>query len=74
LTLEGTAGTFLAVPFDFNVVGKTFGPNKLAYDWQRVALYALSCGATADELDLLLETRGLSGGGEPTMKHHPCRA
>lgn len=46
------------MPFDFKVVGKTFGPTKFSYDWQRVALYALSCGATSDELDLLLETRG----------------
>jgi len=44
--------------FDFDVVGKTFGPVELAYDWKRVALYALACGATREELDLLLETRG----------------
>jgi acyl dehydratase len=46
------------VPFDLSVVGKTFGPTRFEYDWQRVALYALGCGATVDELDVLLETRG----------------
>lgn len=44
--------------FNLSVVGQTFGPRVFEYDWQRVALYALACGATKDELDLLLETRG----------------
>lgn len=45
--------------FDFDIVGKkTFGPYELICDWKRAALYALGCGATTDELDLLLENRG----------------
>lgn len=44
--------------FDLSVVGKTFGPHRFTYDWQRTALYALGCGAGTDELDLLLEARG----------------
>jgi acyl dehydratase len=40
------------------MVGQTVGPSEFNYDWQRVALYALGCGATEEELDLLLETRG----------------
>ncbi len=45
--------------FDFDVVGKkTFGPYEFACDWQRAAVYALGCGATTDELDLVLEARG----------------
>jgi acyl dehydratase len=46
------------MPFDRSVVGRTFGPQTFSYDWQRAALYALACGATETELDLLLETRG----------------
>lgn len=52
--------------FDLSVIGKSFGPHAFAYDWKQTALYALACGASpvrlpdapADELDLLLETRG----------------
>lgn len=55
---RGTAEGDFAVPFDLSVVGKTFGPARFEYDWQRVALYALGCGAKADELELLIETRG----------------
>lgn len=44
--------------FNHSVVGQTFGPTELGYDWQKVALYALGCGADERELDLLLETRG----------------
>lgn len=44
--------------FDLKFVGQTIGPTEFTYDWQRVALYALGCGATEQELDLLLETRG----------------
>lgn len=44
--------------FNLDLVGKTIGPTQYSYDWERVALYALGCGATTDELDLLLETRG----------------
>jgi acyl dehydratase len=44
--------------FDFDLVGQTLGPDTFDYDWTRVALYALGCGATTDELDLVLETRG----------------
>ncbi len=44
--------------FDHQVVGKTFGPSSFEYDWQKTALYALACGATEEELDLLLENKG----------------
>lgn len=44
--------------FDHSIVGKTFGPSVYEYDWQKPALYALACGATEDELDLLLENKG----------------
>jgi acyl dehydratase len=46
------------VAFDHSIVGKTFGPVGFDYDWQKPALYALACGATEEELDLLLENRG----------------
>lgn len=46
------------MPFNLDVVGKQFGPVDLTYDFQRVATYALGCGAGVDELDLLLENRG----------------
>jgi acyl dehydratase len=46
------------VGFDHSIVGKTFGPSDFEYDWQKPALYALACGATEEELDLLLENRG----------------
>ncbi|MFO0723395.1 MAG: MaoC/PaaZ C-terminal domain-containing protein [Myxococcota bacterium] len=46
------------MPFDMKMVGQVIGPTEFTYDWQRVALYALGCGATEEELDLLLETRG----------------
>lgn len=46
------------MPFQLDVVGQTFGPSELTYTWERPALYALGCGATPEELDLLLETRG----------------
>ena len=39
-------------------VGHVVGPSEHRYDWQDVVLYALSVGATRDDLDLLLETRG----------------
>ena len=44
--------------FNLDVVGQTFGPSEFTYIWERPALYALGCGATTDELDLVLETRG----------------
>lgn len=44
--------------FDHSIVGKTFGPSEYEYDWQKPALYALACGATEEELDLVLENRG----------------
>src|SRR5688572_63759 len=46
------------MPFDTSIIGKPFGPFEFSYDWKDVALYALGSGATTDELDLLLETRG----------------
>lgn len=39
-------------------VGHEVGPIEHVYTWQDVVLYALSVGARADELDLLLESRG----------------
>ncbi len=39
-------------------VGLTAGPTHYAYDTDRVALYALGVGCTADELDYLYEGRG----------------
>lgn len=44
--------------FDETVIGQDFGPFPFEYDWKDTALYALASGATVDELDLLLETRG----------------
>ena len=44
--------------FNLDAIGKTFGPSPTSYDWRRVALYALGCGADRQELDLLLESRG----------------
>lgn len=44
--------------FDLSIVGKPLEPFSHAYGWKDAALYALACGATADELDLLLQTRG----------------
>lgn len=44
--------------FHREVIGKDFGPHEFSYGWKDVALYALASGATTDELDLLLETRG----------------
>ena len=44
--------------FNREVIGKDFGPPEFSYGWKDVALYALASGATTDELDLLLETRG----------------
>src|SRR5262245_535457 len=35
-----------------------FGPSEYTYDWQKPALYALGCGATENELELLLENHG----------------
>ena len=44
--------------FDQSIIGKDFGPFPFSYTWKDTALYALGAGATPDELDLLLETRG----------------
>lgn len=46
------------MPFDPSVVGRTLEPHETTYDFKDVALYALACGATDDEVDLWLETRG----------------
>lgn len=46
------------MPFDRSIIGKSFGPSEYSYDWQTTALYALGCGATENELDLLLESAG----------------
>jgi acyl dehydratase len=46
------------MPFDSSLIGKPFGPFEFSYGWKDVALYALGAGATTQELDLLLETRG----------------
>jgi acyl dehydratase len=46
------------MPFDMSVVGRTFEPFRHTYAAKDVALYALACGATDAELDLLLESRG----------------
>lgn len=43
--------------FSFEAVGQRFTATH-RYSWKEVALYHLGCGATADELDLLLESRG----------------
>jgi 3-hydroxyacyl-CoA dehydrogenase/3a,7a,12a-trihydroxy-5b-cholest-24-enoyl-CoA hydratase len=40
---------------DFSIIRKSFGPYELRYDWRTVALYALSCGAGQDDLQLVLE-------------------
>jgi acyl dehydratase len=39
-------------------LGQTIGPFHHTHRWQDVSLYALACGARADELDLVLEARG----------------
>jgi len=39
-------------------IGTTVGPHHLRYDADRAIAYALACGATTEELDLLLESRG----------------
>ena len=44
--------------FEHTLIGQTLGPVEFHYNWQDVSLYALGCGATDSELDLLLETRG----------------
>lgn len=44
--------------FNHSLVGKTFEPTTMRYDWKQPALYALGCGAGTGELDLLLETAG----------------
>ncbi len=44
--------------FNRAVVGKPVEPQLFSYTWKDVALYALSVGATADELDFLLDTAG----------------
>lgn len=46
------------MPFDLSVVGQTFPPHRFEYGAKDVALYALACGATEGELDLVLESRG----------------
>ncbi len=40
---------------DLNVIGKPMGPVVSDYTWKDVVLYALSVGATPDELDLVYE-------------------
>ncbi|MGF1509131.1 MAG: MaoC/PaaZ C-terminal domain-containing protein [Myxococcota bacterium] len=45
-------------PLDPGRVGESFGPHRHRWDPDQVALYALACGATERELDLLLESRG----------------
>lgn len=44
--------------FNHDVVGQEFGPFEHVGAWTQTALYALGCGATKDDLDLVLETRG----------------
>lgn len=45
------------MPFETSIIGKPFRA-RFSYDWKRTALHALACGATVNDLDLLLETRG----------------
>jgi 3-hydroxyacyl-CoA dehydrogenase/3a,7a,12a-trihydroxy-5b-cholest-24-enoyl-CoA hydratase len=40
---------------DFSIIRGSFGPYELRYDWREVSLYALSCGAGTEDLDLVLE-------------------
>jgi acyl dehydratase len=44
--------------FDPSRIGARFGPHSFLSSGDRAALYALACGATEQELDLLLESRG----------------
>lgn len=44
--------------FDRSVVGQSFGSFRYAYGAKDVAQYALACGATEEELDLVLQSRG----------------
>ncbi len=44
--------------FDLSLVGRTFAEHRTTYSTKDAALYALACGATEDELDLLLDSRG----------------
>jgi len=46
------------MPFDLSAVGRTFESFRFVYGPKDVALYALACGATEDELNLVLESRG----------------
>jgi len=46
------------MPFDLSAVGHPFEPVKTSYGPRDVAQYALACGATERELDLVLESRG----------------
>jgi acyl dehydratase len=46
------------MPLNSEGVGHEVGPTDHHHDWNDVVLYALSVGAKADELDILLETRG----------------
>lgn len=46
------------MPFDLSAVGAELPPFRHAYTTKDVALYALACGATEEELDLVLESRG----------------
>jgi len=43
---------------DLQAVGRRTAPRRFEYDWRDCALYALSVGATEDELDLLWEQLG----------------
>lgn len=42
--------------FNHSALDKSFGPFHYAYDWKAPSLYALACGADADDLPWLLES------------------
>ncbi len=46
------------MPLNSHGVGRQVGPAEHRYDWKDLVLYALSVGAKAEELDLLLESEG----------------
>ncbi|MFO0725718.1 MAG: MaoC/PaaZ C-terminal domain-containing protein [Myxococcota bacterium] len=48
----------MANTFDHSVVGRRFGPLPFSYDQARVSLFSLASGATEQDLDLILESRG----------------